>query len=190
MEFVNINGEIIDVNIAFIKTDDHSYRYGHGLFETMKIASKKILLSDFHFERLFKGFAILKLEVPKVFSPNVLTVQILDICKKNSCEKLARVRLSVSAGNGGLYDYDNKIQYLVECWPLSETINELNENGLLIDIFPGARKSCDIFSGLKSASHLPYVMAAKFVKENKLNDTLLLNVHSRICDSTIAMCFG
>ena len=189
MEFVNVNGKVIERDKAFIRTADHSYRYGHGLFETIKIASGKILLSDLHFDRLFKGLAILKLNVPKLVSPQILTQQILDICKKNNCEKLARVRLSVSAGEGGLYDCDEKLQYLIECWSLPDTINNINENGLVIDIFPGAQKSCDIFSSLKSASHLPYAMAAKFVKENKLNDGLLLNIHNRMCDSTIANVF-
>ena len=64
-----------------------------------------------------------------------------------------------------------------------------NENGLIIDIFPDARKSVDIFSNLKSANYLPYVMAAIWAKENKLNDALILNQHDRICDSTIANVF-
>jgi branched-chain amino acid aminotransferase len=189
MDFVNINGKTIEADKALIKKDDHSYRYGHGLFETMKIVSETILLSDLHFERLFKSLAILKLNAPKFFSPQTLTQQILEICKKNNCERLARVRLSISGGNGGLYDYSEKIQYLIECWPLPESINLLNENGLVIDVFPYAKKSNDTFSSLKSASHLPYVMAAKFVKENRLNDALLLNIHNRICDSTIANVF-
>ena len=67
--------------------------------------------------------------------------------------------------------------------------NGFNENGLIIDIFPDARKSIDVFSNLKSSNFLPYVMAAIWVKENKLNDALILNQHDRICDSTIANVF-
>ena len=66
---------------------------------------------------------------------------------------------------------------------------QLNENGLVIDIFPDARKSCDKFSNLKSANYLPYAMAARYAKENKLNECLVLNVHERIADATIANIF-
>ena len=59
----------------------------------------------------------------------------------------------------------------------------------MIDIFPDARKSIDRFSNLKSANYLPYVMAAIWAKENKLNDALILNQHDRICDATIANIF-
>ena len=72
---------------------------------------------------------------------------------------------------------------------MEKNISVLNENGLVIDIFPDARKSNDAFSNLKSANYLPYVMAAIWAKENKLNDALILNQHERICDATIANIF-
>ena len=196
MQFINVNGKILDAKKTWIKADDHSYRYGDGLFETMKILNDRILLEDLHFERLFNGLIVLKFQIPKLFARQKLEKEIIDLCKKNNCNKIARVRLSVSRGGGGLYDCDEEFQYLVECWPLQNGVNHFNENarlpdgqGLVIDIFPNARKSCDSFSNLKSANYLPYVMAALFAKENKLNDCLLLNEHNRICDSTIANIF-
>jgi branched-chain amino acid aminotransferase len=189
MKFINVNGKILEEDTAFIKTDNHSYRYGDGLFETMKVMDGRILLSDLHFERLFNGLSILKLHVPPYFNQQDLKKEILDLCRRNNGEQPGRVRLSISGGNGGLYDGDESVQYLVECRPLDYAVNELNENGLVIGVFPDAKKSCDVFSNLKSASHLPYTIAARFAKEHKLNDCLLLNVFNRICDSTIANVF-
>ena len=122
-----------------------------------------------------------------LFTKQRIEDQVKALCKKNNCEDLARIRLSVSRGSGGLYDCDNKFSYLIECWPLEQ--KGFNENGLIIDIFPDAKKSIDVFSNLKSANYLPYVMAAIWAKENKLNDALILNQHDRICDSTIANVF-
>jgi branched-chain amino acid aminotransferase len=81
------------------------------------------------------------------------------------------------------------MEYLVECWPLNESVNKLNENGLVIDIYREAEKSCDKFSNLKSANFLPYSMAALFAKQNKLNDCLVMNSKGGIADSTIANLF-
>ena len=81
------------------------------------------------------------------------------------------------------------LQYLIECWPADESVNQINKNGLVIDIYPDAQKSCDIFSNLKSANFLPYVMAAQYAKENKLNDCLVSNVKGHIADATIANVF-
>jgi len=143
---------------------NRGYRYGDGLFETMKIMNGKIILASMHFERL-------------------------SLCKRNECDLLARVRLSAFRGNGGLYDEDRGLQYIIECWSLTESVNELNTNGLVIDIYPEAKKTCDLFSNLKSASFLPYAMAALYAKENKLNDCLVLNTKGNIADSTITNVF-
>jgi branched-chain amino acid aminotransferase len=184
MEFLNINGKILRREEAGIRPDDHSYRYGDGLFETMKVVDENIFLQDLHFERLFHGFEMLKFNVPEFFLAEKLHAEAKELCRRNQCEKLAKIRLSVSRGNGGLYDGDEELNYVIECSSLK---NE--EKNLVIDVFPGARKSCDIFSNLKSANFLPYVMAAMFAKENKLDDCLVLNAHGRICDSTIANIF-
>jgi len=189
MEFVIINGNIVEKNKAGLFLDDHSYRYGDGLFETMKIVKGNILLEDHHLERLFSGLETLKFKIPAFFTKEKIGEQVKEVCKKNNCEELAKVRLSVSRGGGGLYDCDDKISYLIESSPLKQNQDAFKENGLKIDIFPDARKSIDKFSNLKSANYLPYVMAAIWAKENKLNDALVLNQHERICDATIANIF-
>jgi len=187
--FVNYNGTIINCDVPVITAQDQSYRYGYGLFETMKVVSEKIVMAGLHFERLFRSCSLLQFRVPEFITRENLENQVLQLCKKNDCEKLGRIRLSLSGGSGGLYDVAEGFQYLIECWSLQDSVNKLNENGLMIDVFPGARKSCDRFSNLKSANFLPYVMAAKYAKEKGLNDCLVLNAHERICDATSANIF-
>jgi branched-chain amino acid aminotransferase len=189
MNSICFNGKIIPADEPVLLASNRGYRYGDGLFETMKVAKGKILLSDHHFERLFAGLALLQFEIPRLFLRQKTEDEIVSLCKKNNCEGLARVRLSVFRGNGGLYDEDKGLQYLIECWPLTESVSKLNENGLVIDVFPGAENSCDKFSNLKSANFLPYSMAALYAKEKKLNDSLVLNTTGGIADSTIANLF-
>jgi len=188
-KFINYNGNIYEEEQPVLTVADHSYRYGDGLFETMKMIKGNILFEEFHFERLFSGLKVLKFTTPGLFTRQKIGEEIKRLCKKNNCEELARIRLAVSRGNGGLYDCDNKFSYVIECWPLENNNGDINTNGLVIDVFPDARKSVDHFSNLKSANYLPYVMAAVWAKENKLNDALILNQHGRICDATIANVF-
>jgi branched-chain amino acid aminotransferase len=189
MNHISFNGKIVSEAEPVLMASNRGYRYGDGLFETMKIKGSKILLDNYHFERLFAGLSLLQFEIPVLFTIEKIKQEILHLCKKNECENLGRIRLSVFRGNGGLYEADKTLQYLIECWPLNESINNLNENGLVIDIYPDAEKGCDKFSNLKSANFLPYSMAALFTKENKLNDCLLLNTNGCIADSTIANAF-
>ena len=189
MNSICFNGKIVSGEEPVLLASNRSYRYGDGIFETMKVLNGNILLTTCHFERLFASLSLLKFEIPKLFAKEKLEQDILNLCRKNDCEKLARVRLSVFRGNGGLYDEDKMLQYIIECRPLNESVNRLNENGLVIDIYPDAEKNCDKFSNLKSASFQLYSMAALFAKENKLNDCLVLNTAGSIADSTIANLF-
>jgi len=189
MNFINLNGKHLPGDEPVLLAANRGYRYGDGLFETIKVYKGEILHASLHFSRLIDGIAKLKFDLPKLFSTGRLEEEVIILCKKNKCENLARVRISLFRGNGGLYDNDRMLQYVIECWPLNESVNKLNDNGLVIDFFPEARKSCDIFSNLKSANFLPYSMAAVYAKENKLNDCLILNTAGTVADSTIANLF-
>jgi branched-chain amino acid aminotransferase len=172
-----------------ISAGNRGLRYGDGLFETMRIRKGRILNAGFHFDRLVHGLSLLQFEYPKTFSPEFLTKKIQDLLRKNGHGENARIRLMVFRGDGGVFDAENHFpNYIIESWSLAEEI-EWNVNGLVVDVFPDARKSCDQFSNLKSNNYLPSAMAALFAKKNKLNDAILLNVHGRICESSIANIF-
>lgn len=189
MNSVSLNGKILPGDEPVLQAANRSYRYGDGLFETMKVLDGAIRMKDRHFDRLFSSMALLHFELPRLMTPSLLETEILHLCKRNDCSDAARVRLSVFRGNGGLYDAGRGVQYLIECFSLPEGHDVLNRNGLVIGIYPAARKSTDLFSNLKSANFLPYSMAAIHAKEHQLNDCLLLNTAERICDSTIANLF-
>ena len=189
MNSICLNGKLLPADKPVLMADNKGYRYGDGLFETMKMIEGKIILEDFHFERLFAGIKLLKFKVPSLFRASKLRAEISALCKKNKCSALARIRLSVFRGNGGLYDENRPLQWLTECWPIDKSVNRINKNGLVIDIFPGLQKTCDTFSNLKSANFLPYAMAAQYAKQHKLNDCLVCNTKGQIADATIANIF-
>lgn len=188
MNNICFDGKILSADEPVLLAANRSYRYGDGLFETVKVRDGKLLLAAFHFERLFGGLSLLDYNIPKHFTPSQISQEILSLCQKNGCEKSVRVRLSVSRGEGGLYDEAQTLHYLIETWPLPN-VDNLNENGLIIDIFPDARKTADGFSHLKSANFLPYAMAARFAKNQRLNDALVLNQYGRVADASIANVF-
>lgn len=187
--YISFNGKITPSDQPVLLASNRGFRYGDGLFETLKLDQGKILLKELHFQRLLTGLELLKFDRPKLFSTSKLAAEIIQLAEKNQIRELGRVRLSVFRGNGGLYDDDRGLQYLIECWPLPESFSRLNENGLEIGIYPDAPKQISLFSGLKSANFLPYTLASIYAKENKLNDCLLLNQEGHIADSTIANLF-
>ncbi len=186
---VYFNGKILPAEQALIGAGNRGFRYGDGLFETMRVVNGRIALQELHFERLFAGLSVLQFDLPALFTPDHLAEAVLALCHKMKITDGARVRLNVFRGNGGLYDPENHHPNLIiEAWPLVLPAG-LNENGLLVDIYGEARKPQDVLANLKTNNYLPYIMAALHAKKNRLNDCLLLNTAGRVCDATIANVF-
>ncbi|MFP5039544.1 aminotransferase class IV [Parasediminibacterium sp. JCM 36343] len=184
------NGKTLRESNAAISPSNRSFRYGDGCFETMKVSNGKLLLGNYHFDRLFSSLALLQFDVPAHFTPAYLQAQVLALATKNNHHPLARVRLTIYRGDGGLYDPQNHTpNYIIQTWSLNPSINNLNENGLIIGVFEDAKKVCDRFSAIKSNNFLGYAMAALWVKREQLNDAILLNPCNRVADATIANVF-
>jgi branched-chain amino acid aminotransferase len=187
--FFIYNNEFFRTGIPVITPQNRSFRYGDGLFETMRMHKGKIINVDFHFERLFGGMRTLDFEIPSYFSATYFLDIVNELLSKNSIFQNARVRLMVFHGDEGVFEVENNsTNFIIETFPLPEKI-KLNEEGFVVDVFPDAAKSSDKFSNLKSNNYLPYVMAVVFAKKNKLDDAILLNVFGRVCESAIANIF-
>jgi branched-chain amino acid aminotransferase len=189
MAFINYNGKYIDDSNPIIQANNRGFRFGDGVFETMKFKKGKIIFLDEHLSRLWQGLKRFQFDLPKLFTPDYLESQILALIQKNK-HSAARIRLTIFRGNGGLYDPENlHPNFIIETWNLPETNGDLNENGLQCILFIDALKSIDAYSNLKHNNYLPYLMGALQAKKLKCNDAIIFNSNLNICDSTIANVF-
>lgn len=53
MNSICINGKFVKEDEPVLMASNRGYRYGDGLFETMKVLNGRILLESYHFDRLF-----------------------------------------------------------------------------------------------------------------------------------------
>jgi len=190
MEYFNYNGKMYKTGSPVISAGNRGLRYGDGLFETIKSKNYDLQFIDDHFARLWKGLQLLQFILPKHFTPDHLQAEIMTLLKKNEHGNLARIRITVFRGDGGLYDVINHTpHYLIESWELPDDTGTWNSNGLVLGIYTDVKKSCDILSNLKHNNFLPYAMAAIYAKKQKCNDAVLLNTEGRLCDTTIANIF-
>lgn len=188
--FLFLDGQIHRSNKLLVSPNNRSFRYGDGFFETMKWMNGRVLLADYHFERLFASLNRLQFQVPNYFTKAYLENQINELVKKNGHTKLARVRITIYRGEGGLYEVENHFpHHLIQTYDLNPSNNQLNENGLVVDLYRDAIKVCDSFSHIKSNNYLNYAMAAIWAKKQHLNDAFLFNPYNRLADATIANVF-
>jgi branched-chain amino acid aminotransferase len=178
---VCFNGLFVPSDKPLFTAGNRSFRYGDGVFETMKIWNGKILLGQYHYDRLFLSMKIL--QIGNSLNTSTLTELILDLCSRNNCADLARVRLAVFRNDGG------EGEFVIEAVPLSKEVNQWNEKGLTIDLFPYARKSADAFSNLKTSNFLPYLLAELFARAKGIDDAIVLNAFNQLADSSKANIF-
>jgi branched-chain amino acid aminotransferase len=190
--FINFNGAIIRSGKAVLTADNRSFRYGDGLFETIKVVGGRILLERYHFDRLMAGTSLLQFRPPPTFTAENISRQILELCTRNGHVGSARVRLVVFRGNGSLYDPSDCLpNYIIQSWalPAENVLVPAQPGKWAIDVFPDGRKACDALSNLKSNNYLVYVLATLYARRLRVDDCLILNSHGRIADSTIANLF-
>lgn len=184
------NGIIVKEESICISPNNRSFRYGDGFFETMKVINSRVVLDKYHYSRFFTSLSLMGFDRHNTFSAEYFNDLIRQLVKKNAHQKIARVRLTVFRGDGGLYDTINHSpNYIIQSWSLQDSPNQFNVNGLVTDVYTAARKSTDDFSALKHNNFLCYAMGALWVKQQKLNDCIILNNNNNVADSTIANVF-
>lgn len=180
---VCFNGDFFPADAPLLPVQNRSFKWGDGVFETMKVFRGKLLLEALHFERLAVSLRLLGIKAVESLEQQHLAAKILELCRLNNCLPSARVRLAVFRQD------DGSAGYSIEAIPLPETTNGWQEEGLEIVLYPFARKSMDAFANLKSANYLPYVLAQQYAAEKGVDNALVLNAQNFLCDSSKANIF-
>jgi branched-chain amino acid aminotransferase len=188
--YLFLNSAFHPVSAPIFTAANRAYRYGEGLFETMLYLHGRICFGKAHFERLINGMNLLGILPPPGFDLPFIEHIITQLVEKNGHYPQARIRLSVTCGEGILNKFDNNgFNLLIESFDTPVPPGQFNEAGWTIGLFTAARKTTDEIARYKTASHLVYALAARFAIKNDLNDCVVLNTAGNICDTSIANIF-
>jgi branched-chain amino acid aminotransferase len=183
-EYILHNDEFILKNQPILTADNRGFRYGDGLFESMRMNNGKLKFAELHADRLSAGMKALKIEGGNLLDEYFLKQKTAELCKKNKLKDNVRFRLSVYRAGDGLYTPNgNKSGYVLEASPLTESTYELNKKGLIVDVFDELTKSVDKLSNYKTCNSLLYVMAGLYKKQYNLDEAFILNQNGFLCES-------
>lgn len=96
-KLVWLNGEVTPLEDARTSVADHSFLYGDGLFEGIRIYHHKVFKLDEHLDRLYHGIKYLNYKMT-ITQPELRQI-ILDTCKKSDMDA-GYIRLNVTRGTG------------------------------------------------------------------------------------------
>lgn len=183
-EYILHNDEFFANNQPILTAQNRGFRYGDGLFESMRMCNGKLKFAAQHADRLKAGMKALKMDGSTLLDEYFLKQKTAELCKKNRIKDNARFRLSVYREGDGLYTPNsNKSGYVLEATALTDSSYELNKKGLIIDVFDDITKSVDKLSNYKTSNSLLYVMAGLYKKQYALDEAFILNQKGFLCES-------
>lgn len=95
MEFVILNGEIIERNEAKIDVEDRGYQFGDGVYEVIRVYNGKMFTSKEHLERFEKSAGNIGISVP--YSLGEMSSLLEQLILKNDIQ-LGTVYLQITRG--------------------------------------------------------------------------------------------
>ena len=184
MNFINYNGDILPGNQPVLSIDNRAFRYGDGLFESMRYLNGKLRYAELHAERLQRGMQALKLEGYSKVNASFLIKKVEELISRNSYGRNARVRITVFRDSEGLYSPSgNQFGYAIEMTRTDESSYILPAKGLIVDVFDEVTKPVNSLSIHKTCNSLVYVMAGIYRKENSLDEVFVLNSNGFLCEA-------
>src|SRR5687768_14640449 len=85
MQWICYNGSFLPKDQPVFTIENRNFRFGDGVFETMKVKNGNLSLPELHYDRLNAGLKALQLSIPGGLSlPNLLS-KIIELCHKNNC---------------------------------------------------------------------------------------------------------
>jgi branched-subunit amino acid aminotransferase/4-amino-4-deoxychorismate lyase len=183
-EYILHNDEFVAINHPIFTAGNRGFKYGDGLFETMRMCNGKLKFAEQHADRLKAGMKALKMDGSTLLDEYFLKQKTAELCKKNKLKDNVRFRLSVYRAGEGLYTPNsNKSGYVLESSALEEDNYELNKKGLIIDVFDELTKPVNGLSNYKTSNSLLYVMAGLYKTQHRLDDAFILNQQGFLCES-------
>jgi len=183
-QYLLFNDEYHPVDAPILTASNRSFKFGDGLFESMRMINGKLQFADLHADRLTAGMKALKMEGHALLDDYFLRQKTAELNKRNKWSGNVRFRLSVYRTGGGIYTpLENKAGYILEGLSLKSNAYDINSKGLIVDVYDEMTKPVNKLSNYKTSNALLYVMAGLFKNQNRLDEAIILNQHGFLCES-------
>ena len=183
---INFNGELLFKENIKLTTDNRGFKYGDGIFETIKVVHKKVIFWEDHYFRLMASMRMLRMKIPMEFTLEFLEKEILKTVAVLEDGTNFRVRLNVFRKDGGLYTpKTNAINYLIEASESNYKTKETYE----IDVFKDFYNYSGLLSTIKTNNRMLNTLASIYANENDLDNCILVNERKGVVEVANANIF-
>jgi len=187
--YINFNGEIVPADSKLLPVSNRAFKYGDGLFESMRMLKGQLKFAEQHADRLQRGMKALKMDSYSQMDAYFLKEKAEQLAIRNKARH-GRLRLTVYRDSDGFYaPTQNRVGYCLEFVPADEPRYFLNDKGLIVDVFTDLTKPLNYLSNIKTCNSLTYVMAGMYKTQNNLDEVFLLNQNNFLCEASSSNVF-
>jgi len=180
--FINLNGQLHPAGSAVLSTDNRGYKYGDGLFESMRLVNGRVKFADLHAARLQQGMQLLQLNGRAQMDVHFIQQKAEELAQWNKIQQ-GRLRLTVYRDAGGLYTPSgNQSGWSLELQADEGPAYHMNSKGLIMDIYTELLKPVNYLANVKTCNSLIYVMAGLYKLQHRLEDVFILNQNNFLCE--------
>ena len=183
---INRNGQLLpDDSPLFLETN-RAFRYGDGLFETIRTLGSRVYFWEDHYLRLMASMRILRMEIPMNFTMEFLESQIHTLLEAKGIpnNKACRVRLSVFRNDGGLYTpVSNEVSFVISAELLEHPFFVLDESPYKVELFREHTADLGLLANLKTNNRILNVVSSIYAKENELDNYILMNREKKLSEA-------
>jgi len=178
---INYNGNLITPQELQLSYENRAFKYGDGIFETIKIQNNRIVFWEDHYFRLMASMRMLRMTIPMEFTLEFLEEQILKVVTAQNSSKLQRARLTVYRKDGGLYTpKTNKVDFIIDV----KEVDVITKTVYRVDLYKDFYNYSGLLSTIKTTNRMLNTIASVFAKENDLDNCILLNERKSVVEAT------
>lgn len=176
---LNYNGELLDGKNLLLSANNRAFKYGDGLFETIKATKTKVIFWEDHYFRLMASMRMLRMKIPMSFTLEYLEQEILKSIATQKEANHYRVRLTIYRKDGGFYTPEtNEIDFLIESSPL----NHQTKSEYSVDVYKDFYNYSGLLSTVKTTNRMLNTLASIYAKENELDNCVLINENKGVVE--------
>ncbi len=193
-EIIYLNGKLVPRLEAKLSPFDHGFLYGYGLFETMRAYNGHIFRIESHLTRLSRSAESIGLTDIILTTENgkqSLKAACMATLEANKLE-VARIRLTVSAGEGDMVPDPNKYSpptVLVTARELVPIPSKKYDTGFRAVLSSLRRNSQSPLSRMKSICYIENILARMTARATGCDEAILLNEQGYLAEGSTTNVF-
>jgi len=204
---VYVNGKMISEREAVVSIEDRGFRYGDGLFETMRAYNGRVFRLQRHVERLVESVSVLGIELGHILSDSpthrsasaaslrsAVVREILEavetVVAANEIEE-GYVRIILTRGAGGGFDVTDELRpnLIVTARPFTPLPEERVRVGVRAIISNIRRNTFSPVSRIKSLNFLESVLVRQEARSAGVDEGLMLDTEGHLVEASVSNLF-